>query len=179
MLQQYTLKHKTRKFILSSFPSIPVTSLLPLSFYFLYFPFPPFFLQLFLLACVHSARIARFSFSFLFFIFVTPSLMEQRRWIKSFPTTAWLVRLLVKTKLALPKGVFFWVFICVYVSRREKEVGRRNEYFTPSFSFTCFPTFSLTLSLFLSFVFYKGSHVVMKSFWLEKHSTHSFKITEM
>ncbi|KAL7901678.1 hypothetical protein HDV63DRAFT_56231 [Trichoderma sp. SZMC 28014] len=84
-----------------------------------------------------------------------------------------------KDKVGPAKRCSFWVFVCVYVFRREKEEGRRNEYFTPSFSFTCFPFF-FSHPLTLSFIcFFKGSHVVMKSFWLEKHSTHSFKITEM
>jgi hypothetical protein len=160
MLRQYILKHKTRRLILFSFLSIPATSLSPLSLYFLYPPPPPLPLPFllhttlfFLLACVHSARIARFLFFFLSFF--TPSLTEQRRWIKSFPTTAWLVRLLVKTKLALPTGVFLGgsLYVCMCPDAKKK-LGEETNISPPFFHFTCFRSFSLTLSLFLFQIFF-------------------------
>jgi hypothetical protein len=56
-----------------------------------------------------------------------------------------------KDKVGSAKWCFFWVYVCVYVSRREKEAGRSNEYFTPlSNFFTCFHPFSLTRSFTLS-----------------------------
>lgn len=82
--------------------------------------------------------------------------MEQRRWIKSFPTTAWLVRLLVKTKLALPKGVLFGSLYVCMCSDAKKKKGEETNISPPLFHSLAFLFFSLTLSPFLSFVFLRA-----------------------
>lgn len=87
-----------------------------------------------------------------------------------------------KDKVGPAKRCFLGVFVCVYVSRREKEVGRGNGNFTP-FLFYLFYFASSPPPLSLSFFFFlfredfflEGLFVVMKSPWLEKDSKLSLK----